>query len=272
MPVGFAKSILISFNLILWLAGGTLIVLGTWIFVDPSKIYLFHFVTSDDLTTDFGYYLAYILIALGGFVLISGLFGCCGAVRENRCLLVAYFIFLFLLMCIELAVAIITLIYKDHFLMGLENRLANGLVHHYGYKNSNEKFLSFSEAVDFAQYKFKCCGIKSDDDYVNSNWRNESFLSVERRNVPLTCCISQDPGEVEEPWQNPYVKDDLSCQDPNEKVHVTARNKEGCIREIEVWFKKESTVLITVGLSSAALQIVGMIFALCLCKNLNSSI
>lgn len=56
-------------------------------------------------------------------------------------------------MCIELAVAIITLIYKDHFLMGLENRLANGLVHHYGYKNSNEKFLSFSEAVDFAQYK-----------------------------------------------------------------------------------------------------------------------
>ncbi|EEB19568.1 tetraspanin-18, putative [Pediculus humanus corporis] len=197
MAVGCAKSILISFNLILWLAGGTLIVLGTWIFVDSSKIHLFHFVTSDDLNTDFGYYLAYILLSLGGFVLISGIFGCCGAVRENRCLLAIYFTLLFILTCIELSVSIVTYIYKDHFLLGLEDRLTSGLIKHYGYKNSNEKYLSFSEAVDFAQYKFKCCGIKSDNDYIKSNWRNESNISVEKRNVPLTCCITQDPGEHE---------------------------------------------------------------------------
>lgn len=58
-------------------------------------------------------------------------------------------------MCIELTVSVVTFIYKDHFLSGLEERLANGLVHHYGYKNSNEKYLSFSEAVDFAQYKVR---------------------------------------------------------------------------------------------------------------------
>ncbi|EEB19569.1 hypothetical protein Phum_PHUM580380 [Pediculus humanus corporis] len=78
--------------------------------------------------------------------------------------------------------------------------------------------------------------------------------------------------KVEEPWQNPNVKDDLSCQDSNEKIHKTARNKQGCIRDIEIWFKKETAILITVGISSAALQLIGMFFSICLCRNLSDTI
>lgn len=130
-----------------------------------------------------------------------------------------YFVLLFLLMCIELGIAVITLIYKERFLTGLEERLTGEVVHHYGHKNSNEKYFSFSESVDFAQYKvcrystkrripqrllfdmacylqFNCCGIRGDGDYFLSRWRNESIVSVEPRNVPLTCCVLLEPGGV----------------------------------------------------------------------------
>lgn len=272
MPVGCAKSILISFNLILWLAGGTLLILGTWIFVDPAKINLFHYVTSETLDRNFGFYLAYLLLSLGGVTFLVGLFGCCGAVRESRCLLVTFFVLLFLLMCIELGIAVIALIYKEHFVSGLQNRLTDQLIQNYGHKNSNEKYISFSNSVDFAQYKFKCCGINGDEDYLASKWRNDSQATTEKRQVPLSCCIQQEPGEVEEAWQNPKVKDDLACQDTDLKTNEKARNKKGCLDDIEMWFTREATILITVALSVAALQVLGMIFSMCLCRNLHDSI
>lgn len=111
-----------------------------------------------------------------------------------------------------------------------------------------------------------------DDDYLHSRWRNDSQSTAEKRQVPLTCCILHDPSEVEEPWQNPRVRDDLACQDLDFKVHEKARHKKGCFGDVEMWFKRESTIIITVGLSIAALQILGMIFSMCLCRNLNDSI
>ncbi|KAL0274959.1 UNVERIFIED_CONTAM: hypothetical protein PYX00_002970 [Menopon gallinae] len=288
MPVGCAKSILISFNLILWLTGGTLLILGTWIFVEPTKIHLFHFVTSASLDWDFAYYLAYAFLSLGGVTFIAGHFGCCGAVRENRCLLVTYFVSLFILMSIELGIAVTAFIYKDHYLTRLEERLTEQLYQNYGYRNNNEKFITFSEAVDFTQYKFKCCGVRNDRDYINSRWWNESQTSPEKRKVPLQCCVVSDPGEhhspnagspisvvtrvfygtVEEPWQNPHVRDIAGCQDGDKK----ARYSEGCYKDIEAWFKRESSILIAVGISSAALQVFGMIITFCMCRSLGTSI
>lgn len=120
-------------------------------------------------------------------------------------------------MSIEVGIAVTAFIYKDRYLTGLEERLSEQLYQNYGYRNNNEKFVTFSEAVDFTQYKvsfdcwlvhptdfyspilrfqFKCCGVRNDLDYVNSRWWNESLNSPEKRRVPLQCCVVSDPGEV----------------------------------------------------------------------------
>lgn len=44
--------------------------------------------------------------------------------------------------------------------------------------------------------QFKCCGINGDEDYLQSKWRNDSQATTEKRQVPLSCCIQQEPGEV----------------------------------------------------------------------------
>jgi hypothetical protein len=65
----------------------------------------------------------------------------------RKCILFQYFVFLFLLLCAELSVAVATLIYREDFLTGLENRLLNRFTNLYG-RDSNV----FTQAIDQAQY------------------------------------------------------------------------------------------------------------------------
>jgi len=57
-----------------------------------------------------------------------------------------YFVFLFLLLCAELVVAVTTLVYREHFLTGLENRLMNRFKDDYG------RDAIFTQAVEQAQF------------------------------------------------------------------------------------------------------------------------
>jgi hypothetical protein len=65
----------------------------------------------------------------------------------TKCILFQYFMFLFLLLCAELSVSVATLIYREDFLTGLENRLLNRFKNLYGRDVS-----VFTQAIDQAQY------------------------------------------------------------------------------------------------------------------------
>jgi hypothetical protein len=58
-----------------------------------------------------------------------------------------YFVFLFLLLCAELVVAVTTLVYREHFLTGLENRIMNRFKDDYGGRDS-----IFTQAVEQVQF------------------------------------------------------------------------------------------------------------------------
>lgn len=61
--------------------------LGAWMFLDPAKAHLFHLVSATQAKRDVIYYLAYVLLGLGGSILLIGFFGCCGALQERRCMI-----------------------------------------------------------------------------------------------------------------------------------------------------------------------------------------
>jgi hypothetical protein len=65
----------------------------------------------------------------------------------NEAFLFQYFVFLFLLLCAELSVAVATLIYREEFLAGLENRLLIRFKNLYGRDSS-----VITQAIDQAQY------------------------------------------------------------------------------------------------------------------------
>ncbi|KAE8741371.1 hypothetical protein FOCC_FOCC013070 [Frankliniella occidentalis] len=269
-----AKSILISFNMLFWLSGGTLIVLGAWVFLDPAKAHLFHLVSATQAKRDVIYYLAYVLLGIGGSILLIGFLGCCGALHERRCMIGTYVMFLIVLIVGEMGVAVLTFVFREEFLEGLDTRLSSELIEKYGmdienhYLSNNVANKDFTTSVDFAQYRFNCCGMRNDSDYLETQWWKQSRSKDSRpRNVPLTCCVLANT-DTEEAWQSPLPKQEQSCQDDNPRVHERLRYKQGCLLELVLWFRRESAVLVATCSSIAGLQLLGIVLSICLCRNI----
>ncbi|KAJ8005884.1 hypothetical protein DPEC_G00122540 [Dallia pectoralis] len=102
--------------------------------------------------------------------------GVLGAMRENRCMLITFFLLMFVLMLVELAMACMFLVYEremDHF---FEGDLMRSLEI---YRNStSDGSLTIKEDFDAVQHTFRCCGVHN-----VSDWEG---------NVPVSCC-TQDP-------------------------------------------------------------------------------
>lgn len=70
------------------LAGGVILGVGIWVKVDSSS--LFGILDSvDGVPAEVSQLVnvCYLLIALGAMLLVLGFLGCCGAIRESRCML-----------------------------------------------------------------------------------------------------------------------------------------------------------------------------------------
>mmetsp|Transcript_37336 Transcript_37336/g.96525 ORF Transcript_37336/g.96525 Transcript_37336/m.96525 type:complete len:259 (-) Transcript_37336:567-1343(-) len=60
------------------------------------------------------------IVILGAFVFILAILGCCGAVKENRCLLVVFFIIVFVLTVAQAAVAIAAFAFTGNFITAVQ--------------------------------------------------------------------------------------------------------------------------------------------------------
>ncbi|XP_032139607.1 tetraspanin-18 [Sapajus apella] len=75
------KYLMFVFNFFIFLGGACLLAIGIWVMVDPTG---FREIVAANPLLLTG---AYILLAMGGLLFLLGFLGCCGAVRENKCLL-----------------------------------------------------------------------------------------------------------------------------------------------------------------------------------------
>lgn len=251
-----AKALLITFNLIFWLSGLALIGLGAFLLIDEHRSTLFRLFRVDE-NYALPQYLAYALIGTGLLVLLIGFFGCCGAVKESKCLLGTYFAFLFIILACELAIGIFAVIFQDKILSSIKEDLNHALKREYGKKTH------VTTAFDWAQAKMLCCGVSGPGDYAESVWKAESIGRGD--NVSKTCCRLRDEGEPDS-HKNPRPLNETLCQNMDMKPHNPYRHNVGCLSAMEEFIKQESTMLIAVGCGVAGLEIIGMIFSICLCK------
>ncbi|XP_014216095.1 CD82 antigen-like [Copidosoma floridanum] len=265
----YLKATLFSLNLLIWLAGCTVTVIGIWLLIDPYKGHIINLFTPNSTPHESIYYVGYFFLGLGLIIFIVGFFGCRTAIYESQYVIITYMTLLIALIVTETITAAILGVMAYRVLTGLETRFAGRLAEHYGHDASND--LGFTQSLDFAQYKFNCCGIYSDEDFNGTIWWRENQISGMRRQVPLTCCVFKDievkntgsPMSVisrvfyknnETPWLYPRPKDETACQSKNISVHTDFRHKEGCLEKVRSWLKYESTALIIFGVVAASAQ------------------
>ncbi|XP_043918898.1 tetraspanin-18 [Protopterus annectens] len=236
------KYLMFFFNFFIFLGGAFLLGTGIWVLVDPTG---FREVVAANPILFTG---VYIVLAMGAMLFLLGFLGCCGAIRENRCLLLFFFILILIIFLAELAAAIVAFIFREHL---TREFFTKELKKHYMGSNSSDVFSATWNSIMIA---FGCCGVNGPEDFEETI----NFPTMPNQNVPEACC-----------------KRDLHLR------QVTTDYREECLQGKESFYNNQGcyTVILNslepyVYLAGAltigvlAIELCAMIFAMCLFRGI----
>ncbi|KAK1153908.1 tetraspanin-1-like [Acipenser oxyrinchus oxyrinchus] len=171
------KYLMMFFSAIIFIAGGVLFGLGLWIkygtgsFIQAIGSFSTQFIN-----------IGYICIGVGSVLVVIGLIGCCGAWKENRCLLLLFFCIVSIIYITEVVGAVLIFIYKDIVESVVRNTSRVSLIHAYAGPVATD---TISQAWNLIMLKYQCCGFDNYTDFTGSQFSNSTGLSY-----PKTCCVN----------------------------------------------------------------------------------
>jgi len=276
-----AKIVLIIYNIIFLLSGLFLIGLGIWLVVD-GRVHNLVDLTFNGTNSSLLRSAAIILITMGVLVVIISVLGFVAAVLENVILLSIYIAFLVIIFIGEIAGGVVAIVFKDRIIYSLKNILNESLdkqldksstSHYYSETTgNNSQAVCFTSDVgylwDWAQITFECCGVETNNNgyssRLNGTYNFKTMCpQLKKDNIPVSCCPfmndSTEFGDFHKKPDNQYAAQNLvNCDKPYNT---------GCYDEVALWLEKYAPVLIGIGIGFAMLELFGIIFAVCLCRN-----
>ncbi|XP_008581357.1 PREDICTED: CD63 antigen [Galeopterus variegatus] len=198
----------------------------------------FHLVLNQTITQGAtpGSLLSVVIIAVGAFLFLVALVGCCGACKENYCLMITFAIFLSLILLVEVVVAIAGYVFRDKLRSEFDKDFRQQMQN---YSNNQTALL-----LDWMQEHFNCCGAANYTDW-------ENIPSMAKNQVPDSCCINVTAG--------------CGTNFNKEAIH-----KEGCVEKIGDELRKNVLVVAAAALGIAFVEVLGIVFACCLVKSIRS--
>ncbi|GLV32497.1 Tetraspanin 29Fa [Carabus blaptoides fortunei] len=176
------------------------------------------------------------LVAIGMIIFIISFFGCCGAVKENFCMIITFTTLLILIFIFELAAGISGYVLRDGVSDMLVNNLNQTMQH---YNNNTEDTRTF----DILQSTFECCGVVNYTDWFNKFDKNE---------VPVSCC-AHVYGAV-------FT---MNCTTDMPEFHHTP-----CVDAFGQFIRDHAVTLGGVGIGLAFVQLIGIVFSCNLSKQI----
>ncbi|KAL2092437.1 hypothetical protein ACEWY4_012235 [Coilia grayii] len=188
--VTFLKRWMVFLHLLCWTSGA---------FIQAFGIFgMFKSQYGSVISTFKPHYASNCLVVTGAIVCCVCYLGILGSLRENHCMLISFYIALFLLVLTELAMACIFLVVEREIDRYFEADFARALDN---YKQSSDRGnQTLKDEFHSIQARFECCGV-----YGPSDWDGP---------LPISCCI-QDPCNIFPiiPWEV------------------------GCLGKLRAWFK-----------------------------------
>ncbi|KAM4531277.1 tetraspanin 35 isoform 1-T2 [Odontesthes bonariensis] len=235
----FLKVMMFAFNGIIFLAGIAILGVGIWVKVDTGSILNF-LGKIKDAPAELSQVLnvGFLLIAVGALLVVIGFLGCCGAVKESKCMLVLFFIIVLLVFIAEVAGAIVILVFRP---------LADDLFTKAGRAAVKNIKRDYGENPDITglwnttMSTLKCCGF-----YNSSDFQDSPYYTGHNMKYPPQCCLTSNP-----------------C---NQTV-AESTTIPGCFPKIKQLIDENTVVIVAVALGIAALEICAMAVSMILyCK------
>lgn len=166
-----------------------------------------------------------LLIVVGAIVFVIAFLGCCGALKENSCMVLTFCILLLVIFLCELGIGIAGYVKHGQ----LEGILESG------FNKTMAEYSKNEEAWDLVQKEMHCCGIKGPADY-QPIFHNSS--------LPNSCCTK-------------FPQNSNVCTQENAL-------RDGCMPKLLHFLESKSLILAGVGIGIALVQLIGVCYACCL--------
>lgn len=229
------KFLVVFFNFLFFVFGCVLIGVGAWVLIEYGDYVTIESVPNASASK--------VMIAAGVLVAIISFLGCCGAWKENRCMLVIFFICLFVILGLEIAAGVLGYVKRNEVDDIVDRDVQSELQQKYG-EEGNE---GTTKGFDKLQESEKCCGWLNYEDWWTSRFTNGSHYKY-----PDSCCKT--------------VKEGCGMLPDGSEVGNFI-NTEGCKEKLKTLLKDALYVVGAIGVTIVVIQILGMIFALVLiCK------
>ncbi|KAJ8369906.1 hypothetical protein SKAU_G00099340 [Synaphobranchus kaupii] len=225
------KYLLFFFNFLFWLCGIALIVVGVLVQV------VLH--NTPVMRNASGSAAPLAIIGVGVVIFFVSFFGCCGAWKENYCMVTTFAVLVSVIIIVEIAAAFTGYIFRGK-LNAVINAGLKEMVSKYGNGTAEYK-----KGMDDLQKCLKCCGANSSADWTSFRPDGDS--------VPDSCCknITQGCG--------------IRNMHDSKKVH-----QEGCRIALEAVLSKNLLWVTIAALVIAFLQIMGVVFSCLLMRGIRS--
>lgn len=176
------------------------------------------------------------VIVIGSIIFVIAFFGCCGAIRESHCMIVTYSVLLLTILVIQVGIAIWAFVSLKNLEAGTIEDALKGPVNEYWQKESSRT------EVDLIQETLHCCGATGPRDWATGSGNGT---------LPWSCC------EVKEPNKH------AAC---SYNDHYTT----GCGQKLSDFLKMVGKGLGGIALGIAGVELLGIIFALCLANSIRN--
>ncbi|XP_039255926.2 CD63 antigen-like [Styela clava] len=193
-----------------------------------------------------------LLICVGVFIMIIAFFGCCGAYKENYCMVTTFMVSLLVIFILEMSAGIAAFALRNRIEIWIKKSVQDAI----------SKYTPKMKPVfGVVQEKFKCCGAVSSVD-----WETSTGFQAEAKARMTQAGISSNNGTK--------IVPDSCCITPKKDCGLKSGHliytgaKNGCVEKIEAFIKRNAGVIGGVGIGIAFIQIVGIIFACCLMRTI----
>ncbi|XP_005940169.1 leukocyte surface antigen CD53 isoform X3 [Haplochromis burtoni] len=189
--VNCLKSLVTALHFLCWLSNAFVVAFGEFMMMHSRFASL--------VTSFWPVYPANTLVVTGTIAACVCYLGVVGGMRENRCMLISFYVLLSFLISVELAMACVFFVYNREIGTYFEKDLMHSLeVYKISGPGENQ---TLKDDFDAIQYLFKCCGVHGVADWGG--------------NVPISCCTLDPCNVTDQPnWQ------------------------EGCVGKLQDWFAK----------------------------------
>ncbi|KAI5282835.1 Tetraspanin-8 [Manis pentadactyla] len=229
---GCLKYSMFIFNFVFWLCGILILAVAIWIRVSKEG----QEVLTQGSSGGNPYVAVNILIAVGAVIMVLGFLGCCGAVKESRCMLLLFFIGLLLILLLQVAAGILGATFKPQSGSIVNETLSKNieLLH-----TTDDNGKAFQKALAEFQEEFKCCGLANGA----ADWGN----NFQEYSKSCECPATSD------------MSDSYCTVYDHKKVY-----KQPCITVIKDLFAKHIIIIIGLAFGLAVIEILGLVFSMVL--------